>query len=251
MATQILYGVGNSILKDFIDPTKVIALSKLKNVSVEASATDEKLYGGDNPYPLAVFPKEKAIKVSAENATFSMKVLGATQGVDIKTGSVVMTEAVSINIPEDGVVMLDYEATDGTIIIDGFTKGTTTATTGQYIVDGTDKKKLTFAVADAGKEIDIVYDRTSASTAETLEMLKNSIAKPFKFIHRIPVYDDNNNIVAQGQLVVYKAKANNAFSFNLQPQTAFAPKIELEALDPKRPDGKLWDFTLEPVTAQA
>jgi len=75
--------------------------------------------------------------------------------------------------------------------------------------------------------------------------MQDTISKPFSFTHRIPVYDDNSQIVGQGQLVVFKAKAKGAFEFNLQPQTAYAPKIELSALNPRRTDGKLWDFTID------
>lgn len=245
---QILYGVGNAVLRDFTDSTKIVALSKLKNLSVEASASDEKLYGGDSPYPLATFPKDKGIKVSAENATFDMAMVSVGVGGEVATGAVTFTEIETYLIPDDGIVMLKFEPTASTLIVDGFTSTETTVATGQYKQDDTEKDKLTFAVADKGKEVNIIYERTSGATTQTLSILKETMAKTFKFIHRIPIYDDNNAVVGQGQLVIYKCKANNAFTFGLQPQTAFSPKIELEALECKRPDGKLWDFSIDPVT---
>jgi hypothetical protein len=245
---QILYGVGSSILRDFLDEKKVVALSKLKDVTISGTANDEKVYGGDNPYALATFPKDKAITISATNATFSLNMLNVTQGAEMTTGVAVFTDVAGIMIPSNGQVTVDHEIV-GDPIIEGFTKATDLATIakGQYFVDTTDATLIHFAAADAGVEVDIVFDWETSADAQTLSVGKDTLAKPFKFIHRIPVYDDNNRIVAQGQLVVYKAQAKNAFEFNLQAQTAFAPKIELEALDPKRMDKKLWDFTIAPV----
>lgn len=242
---QILYGVGKSILRDFKDETKIIALSKLKNVSIEATASDEKIFGGDSPYPIASFPKEKSITVSAENATFDMKLLNATQGANMVTGAVKFEEVIEVIIPADGQVNLEFEPIANSVVIEGFTKGETTPTAGQFVVDSVDTSLLKFHAGDAGKEVTIIYQRNSGATTNTMSIYKETLAKPFKFIHRIPVYDEDNAIVGHAQLVVYKAKSNNQFSFGLQPQTAFAPKIDLEALDPKRPDGKLWDFSIE------
>ncbi|MGE6227632.1 hypothetical protein [Paenibacillus chitinolyticus] len=245
---QILYGVGSSVLRDFLDNKKVVALSKLKDININGTANDEKVYGGDNPYPLATFPKDKAITISATNATFSLNMLNVTQGANITTGVAVFTDVVSVVIPSDGQVTVDHEIS-GEPIIEGFTKAADLASisTGNYFVDTADATLIHFAPADSGKEVDIVYDWNTDATAQTLSVGKDTLAKPFKFIHRIPVYDDNNRVVAEGQLTVYKAQAKNAFEFNLQSQTAFAPKFELEALDPKRMDKKLWDFTIAPV----
>lgn len=246
---QILYGVGNAILRDFMDEKKVVALSKLKDVTITGSANEEVVTAGDNPYPLAKFPKDKTITITATEATFSLNKLNVSQGAEISVGSVVFTDVASVMIPSTGTITVDHEI-EGNPIIEGFTKGVdvATLTANQFMVDTTDATLIHFAAVDSGKDIEIVYDWMTAATAETLSVGKDTLAKPFKFIHRIPIYDDNNQIVAQGQLVVYKAQAKNNFEFNLQSLTAFAPKIELDALDPKRADKKLWDFTIAPVT---
>jgi hypothetical protein len=245
---KILYGVGNAVLRDFSDTTKIVAFTKLKDLSIETSANEEKVFGGDNPYALASFPKDKAIKVSAENAAFDMAMLNVTQGAAISTGKVIMTEIIDVVVPDNGELLLDFTPIDNSVILNGFTKvdESSTPATGQYKVDDTNKK-LIFAVDDVGKEVSGLYERESSINAETLSVMKDTLAKPFKFIHRIPIYDTNNAIVAHGQLVIFKCKANNSFKFALKPQTAFAPKILLEAQDPMRADKKLWDFIIDPV----
>lgn len=244
---QIMYGVGKATLRDFVDATKVVALAKLKDLGIDVAGSEDKITGGDSPYAIASMPKDIAIKISATNATFDMKMLNATQGADITTGTVSFEEMMEVIIPDDGIVNLEFDPDANSVIVDGFTKVDTAPTTGKFQQDTVDDKKLTFAVADKGKEVVIIYTRSSNANTMTMSVLKDTMAKPFKFTHRIPIYDDNNTIVAQGQLVVFKAKANNSFNFNLQAQQAFAPKLELEAQDPKRPDKKLWDFSIEPV----
>lgn len=245
---QILYGVGKAVVKDYVDPKKILALSKLKDVTVNFSGDEEAVNGGDNPYPITYFPKDKAITVTATNALFDIKFVGATQGAEVTTGAVDMTEFIEADIPSDGIISLDFEPKDGSVIINGFTEVALEASVvaGSFFVDKV-TKELVFASADAGKEVDGIYERISNSNAQTVSGTKDTFAKPVVFTHRIPVYDDNNSVVGQGQLIVFKAKSTNAFELGLQPQTAFAPKMEFKALDPKRADKKLWDFTIEPV----
>lgn len=245
---QILYGVGRSILKDFTDTSKILALSKLKDISMEMSANSEKITAGDNPYPWADMPKDKAIKISANSASFSLKMFNTTQGATITTGTTTLSDVLSIKIPADGVVNLSQTPLDNSIIVEGYALDAVGGS-GKFTQDEIDKKKLTFPVADAGKDIDITFDFTSSANAQTASGTKEALAKPFEFKHIIDVYDNNNNKVAIAMLIIYKCKANNAFTFNFAQQTAFAPKIEFEAQDPERPDGKLWDFIVDPIPA--
>lgn len=243
---QILYGVGKSVLRDFADPTQIVAMSNLKDVTVNFGGDEDEVTGGDSPYPITTFPKGKTITITATNALFSMKFMNVTQGASVATGVVSMTEFIEGVVPSNGLVDLDYAPTTDSVVITGFEEVETSVgvVAGKFFVD-TVGKQIEFAVADAGKDINGVYDRPSSATAETISIMQDTISKPFSFTHRIPVYDDNSQIVGQGQLVVFKAKAKGAFEFNLQPQTAYAPKIELSALDPRRTDGKLWDFTID------
>lgn len=241
---QILFGVGNAVLKDYTDPTKILALTKLKDVAIYFSGEEEPITGGDGILPIAYFPRDKAIQVTATNALFDIKMLEATQGTESATGSVAMTEFIDVEIPADGIVQLDYIPNDGTVAIDGFEEVDITPTAGKFqVVDDT----LVFAVADAGKAVVGVYERPSSTSATTVSGKLDVFAKPFVFIHRIPIYDENTTIVAQGQLTVYKAKSDSSFEFNYQSKTAYAPRLVLNALDAKRSDKKLWDFTIDPV----
>lgn len=246
MAKQILYGVGKSILRSITDPTDILALSKLANVSVESTGNEDEIFGGDSPYAFASFPTDKAINVSAENATFDIKMLSFTQGAKITTGAVTMHDLMSVAIPEDLSIVLNEGATN--VVVLGYTlaESAEALAAGEYFYDEA-ANTVTFADADIGDEVDIVFEYESSADAQTASNTEDAFAKPFTFIHRIPVYNDESVLVGQGQLIVYRAKANNSFTFDFERQTAFAPNIELRAMDAKRADGKLWDFTIDPI----
>lgn len=244
MAQRVLYGVGKSILRSISDPNEILALSKLVNVTIESSVNEDDLYGGDSPYPFVSFPTDRAITVTAENATFDIKMLSFAQGAELTTGVVTMHDVMNIAIPDECTVELHEGAKN--VVVLGFTKvdDSESLTAGQYVVES---NVVTFAAEDVGKEVDIVYEYPSSDKAQTATNTEQTLSKPFTFIHRIPIYDDNSKIVGEGQLIIYRAKASNSFTFDFERQTAFTPNLELRALDAKRADGKLWDFTIDPV----
>ncbi|WDV47045.1 hypothetical protein PV797_04915 [Clostridiaceae bacterium M8S5] len=245
---QILYGVGKCVLKDFVDPKQIVALSKLKDVAINFASEEEAVTGGDSPYPITYFAKDKSITLSATNALFDLKLLNVTQGATVTTGAIRMTEFIEADVPAELTITLENSPIAETTVLEGFEAANDEASLaeGKYFVDTT-KKQIKFHSSASGKSVNGIYERESAATAETISILKDTLAKPFTFVHRIPIYNDNSQIIGQGQLTVYKCKASGAFEYNLQPQTAYAPKIELKALDPKRADKKLWDFTIETV----
>jgi len=243
---QILYGVGKSLLKKYTDPTKIIAMSELKDLTVQFSGDEEEVTGGDGLYPLAYFPKAKSITISATNATFDIGMLEMSQNTVSSTGAVEMTEIFNYEIPSGGVVELEHEPNVNSIVVNGYTAytGSNPIPAGQYKAD---IDSITFSTEDIGKEITGYYERQTSSKATSVAGLKDGMSQTAIFIHRIPIYDDNTTIVGQGQLTIFKCKSDGNFEFNFAEKTAYAPKFSLKALDPKRADKKLWDFVIDPV----
>ena len=247
MAKTIMYGIGQAMFQDLKHKNRILALSKLQNLTVNFGAESEEIHGGDDPYPITEFPKTKSITITAQDALFDIKHLSITQGAiteETKKGE--MAEIFNIRVDETGKFELKYEPVADSVVIDGLDLGGG---------EGADPKK-TFTVAGKvvtvpedykNKDISGYYMREIKGTANTTSAYKGKFPVPFKFIHRIPIYNDENQIVQQAQLTVYKCKSDNAFEFSLQPQTAYAPQLTLKALDPKRADGKLWDFIIEDV----
>lgn len=241
---QILYGVGKSLLQDFRDPTKTIAYSDLQDLSVESSSSKEDITGGDKMFAIASFDKEKAIKVSATNATFSDEMLPYLDGMEAETGAKTLTTYVEVEIPADGIVTLEQTPLAETVIVNGFEKAETAAT-GKFTVT---EKNITFDATDAGKLVNIVYDYTSGANTKEYSVTQKSMKKPFRFTHRVPIYDEDSQPIANLQLVIYKAQCSSGVKFDLKHQTPFAPQFEAEAKDASRADKKLWSCYIEPLS---
>lgn len=246
MAKSIIYGIGEAALIDLADESKIIGFSKLQNLTIDMSAETDEVRGGDDPYPITEFPKTNNITVTAQDALFDIDYIALSQGtIHEDKKSYDMTEFLNVRIPADGVVTLKEAPVEGSVVIKGFTKAEgETAEIGKFKVED---KKITFNVKDANKDINGLYKIKRDTGVSSIAGLKGKFPKPFKFIHRVPIYNDENMIVKQMEFTIFKCKSDSNFNFDLTQQTAYAPQISLKALDPKRPDKKLWDITVVDV----
>lgn len=244
MTQSIIYGIGEAVLTDLKDPNKIIGFSKLQNLTIDMSAETDEVRGGDDPYPITEFPRTNNITVTAQNALFDIDYMALSQGTKFETkASVDMTEFLNVVIPADGVVELEETPVDGSVVIKGFTKDDTPAK-GKYSVNG---KTITFHTDDANENINGIYKVKRTGNVKSVSGLKGKFPKPFKFTHRIPIYNDANQIVQQMEFTIFKCKSDSNFNFDLAQQQAYAPQVSLKTLDPKRPDKKLWDICLVDV----
>lgn len=258
---RILYGVGTANCIDLDDKTETIAFGKLQDLTISFSSDSEEINGGDDPYPITEFPKTRTITVTAKDAMFDIDLFKFSQGAEaqeVKDGE--MLEQIYFAVEEDGTITLPHTPVEGSVVVNGFTNGADASAGTEEEAEGTEgsqtdakktftvaENKLTFDKSVAGETVTGYYYRKIKGTGTITSGYKTKFPKPFKFVHRIPVYDDNNQIVQQAQLTIYKAKSDNSLEINHAPQTAYAPQLSIKALDPKRADGKLWDYTIENV----
>lgn len=247
--TQIIWGIGKGILADFTDASKLIAFANMQDLTVTSSASEEDITGGNKQFPIASFPTDKEITVSVTNSDFDTSMIEYSDGAthtEKTTGQPNMKYYYEFLIPATGAVTLPKTPVTDSVKIIGFTEAESAPTTGEFSYTGT---ALTFAVADAGMLAKVLFEYLPTTQVDVYEMFETSIAKPFAFTYLFPVYDTDNNIVANGQLEIYKAKMTTGANFEWSHRTASAPTFEAKALDPQRPDKKLWDIKYEEVTA--
>lgn len=242
---QIIYGVGRAIIADHVDPTKIIAFTDLQDLSVESSSSKEDITAGNKAFPIASFPKDQSLKISATNATFDSALMEYLDGAGVAKGATLVRDVLDVAIPADGVVTLP-ETIVGDVYVSGFTKSATTATAGQFTVSD---NEVTFAVADAGKEVAIVYSFNTGAEAVEYSVKAGATSKPFRLDYIFPIYDKNSEHVANGHITLFKAQCTSGFKIDTKHMTAFAPKFDAEARDAKRADGKLWSFVVNKVNA--
>lgn len=246
MAQCILHGVGRLILKDFADPTKVIAYSNLQQFTLESTFSTDDITGGNKMFPIASFKTESALNCTARDAMFDAGIFPYLDGGSAATGAVTLTDFKEATIPSNGIIALDVE-TPTNVTVSGMTKGSSDEglTTGQFFPE---TNQVKFATDDAGKVVTIVYEYQSGTKATQYGITEKSMSKPFTAIYNFDVYDEDTQIVGKGSITVYKAQCTSGLNIDMSHQTAFAPEFSFSARDPKREDGKLWDFTIDEVT---
>ena len=104
---KIFYGVGQGIMRDFRDKKKLITLCDMQDLTIESSASQEDVTGGDKITPIASFDKEKEVKISATNATFEERMMDYLEGADQTVGTVVFPGIMELTIDETAKVVLE------------------------------------------------------------------------------------------------------------------------------------------------
>lgn len=247
MAKTILYGIGKAALRDYANPTKLIAMSDMQDLSVESTYSAEDITGGNKMFPIASFPKDKALNISATNATFNWSMLEYLEGSEIKTENVVMANMMEVKIPANGVVTLEHTPIENSVLVMGFEAGEEPAANVFKVED----KTVTFVANDAGKLANIFYQYNGSEKAISYGATQKTMAKPFIFDYTFPIYDEDTQITHYATLSVYKAKCTSGFSLDAAHQTAVTQKFEASAQDAQRLDGHLWDLAIDGVVVTA
>lgn len=238
----ILHGVGRLILLDFKDNSKVITQTDLQQFTLESTFSTDDVTGGNKMFPIASFKTDTALNFTAKNAKFDAGIIPYLDGGEVKTGKSTMKDVKVATIPSSKTISLGENVKSA--VIEGFTISESTATAGQFkFATGT----LTFADADVGKEVAIVYEYETSENAVSTSITEKSMSKPFTAIYNFDIYDDDAQVAAKGSIIVYKAQATSGLSLDMSHQTASAPEFKFSARDAKREDGKLWDFVYDEV----
>lgn len=241
MAYQIIYGVGKAVLRDFKDRTKVIGLATLQDLNIESSSSQDDITGGNKMFPIASFKKDMAIKVSGTNATFSGDLVEYMDGAKVSTGATAMTGFLEVSVPSTGIVTLEQTPVENSVYVVGFTKGET-AGANKFSVSG---KNVTFDKSVAGQVVSIVYEYTSTENTKEYSVVESSMSKPFEFSYLFPIYDEDSQIIAQGEVRIYKAQCTSGFKIDAKDKTASTQTFEASARDAQRADGKFWSLFID------
>jgi len=251
--TFVIKGVGEAIITSASDGSTVARLLRLGDMKLSLNFPTEKIYGGDGLYPFDTIDKERTATVSFTNNEFDPDFLKAAMGATVTPNGTtevqVMGEAKTI--PSDTPYTVDLAnkttAIETSVKVryadtgQEFTK-TTTPTTGQFsYATGT----LTFASADAGKNILIDYKYTV--TDGTLASVLTTGQIPVVQIVHVSTFKDASGNDMKLTATIYRAKANGTMEINRARGTAATHALEFEILDPGRPDKKMIDFAIARV----
>jgi len=239
------------------DPNKIIAVVTCKSASISGSADMEDVTGGRSLFPKRRFKTSQSATLELTDCEMDFRYASLTSGEDIETGAtevwafgsdykfvIPTTAPFEIQLPNSPIAdSLIVRLDDGSLM-----EAATEADAGKYSLNG---DKLTFAEADKGKEVELVYKYMSAAGSKSVSTLADSVPKTVKAIHKQPTFDNDNKVTGTQFIEFFKLQTSPEFREDYQERAAYAPQITFELLDPQRPDKKIFKRTWEPVTPAA
>ena len=248
--STVIKGVGYLYVTDVDGDPEQLRLAYLQNCEITLNVTTDDWFGGDGLFPIASYVTEKTGSVKATSATFDVNVvkvlLGGTktladtgvefhifdEGLTIEAGTTyTLVNGATLKSSSDAIRFADT----GTALTRA---GGTPASTGQYAI--TAGGVITFADADAGKEVLIDYIYTA--TADTVSIGVEDIPGSFKLIHVAKLKTDDTTRTLQ--TTIYKVRPAGSLTINFARDSATAPELNFSILNPNRADGKIVDFAL-------
>jgi hypothetical protein len=240
----VLNGVGKGYLIG-VDGT-LEPLVELQDMTIEINSTMEKVYGGDNLFPLYTFPKDKSATFNFTNATFSLDLLKLSQGAEITTAAVELFATETVTLSGTGTGTLSI--TSGVVTTAGATvvrdvvadallsQVDATPTGNEFTISNAGA--IACDVSMASKVVEVNYLYTVATGAQVADVKTTSVPGFVELRHESQPIDwiDGKKYVVQTR--VFKARCDGKVSVEYKRGQAYAPKIAFEAVDPGRTDGK-------------
>ena len=247
----VFYGVPEVLIRDFSTKATIVRLLKAVDVTISLDFPSEDVYGGNDLFPFFTVDKERTGKVTMSNAEFDAGLLDAAMGSTVARAAtaevLVVGEAKTVPAASTYTVELTNKTTavantvkvcyaDSGVELALVEAGSEAA--GKYSYDnGT----LTFAVADAGKDVLIDYKYTVAD-GDVVSVLSNTLIPVVEILMVNTMKDKDGNTIKE-TITIYKAKASGKTDLSQSRGKASEHALEFSILESGRPDKKMIDFS--------
>lgn len=212
--------------------------------------------GGQGNYPLAFIETDKALEFTFASSEFTLDLFAMSNAVSVKQGDMATLESRLYEVGTGLKATIPYETQDSTIRIRGFEKAAAAAA-GKFsvtVVTGpTPKTEITFNTGDVavGDAIRVAY-RRRVNNASTATVKTNSTTAKGSMYAHWPVYSsgtDCTESAIKGYLHLYipRVRVTALPGFDNSYKSAGTNSVTFSAIDPKRPDGKMYDLMYEPL----
>ena len=232
----IVNGVGSGVLipSDGSDP---IEITRGQDMTLEITATDEDVYGGDGLFPFFSFTKEKSGKVTINDATFKLNQLKVTQNatIDTTTATKYVTEDIVVSAAStatlsntsgvDYSTVVCYNASTGAVVTN---EGTTTPTEATQFI-ATAAGVITFGASVTGTYTFSYYVTDTNSISATV--MTNVVPGVNELRWKMTTQDESGtsyNISIRAK----KVKTAGSFNLDFKRASASVSKLEFKVLEP-------------------
>lgn len=246
----------NAIKGFIIDVPKVLVETAKGDYHMVTGSSADVTFGGDSLtvdagwsfYSLAEIDKKKTLEIKISDAEFNLDALTLTSGGSLATESTnfkYFGDPFVIDVA--GEITIPYVAEVGSIRINGYVETTVApVVTGEFKPTiAASETTVAFAVADAGKTVYPAYSVVVAS-APVLSVKTTDFPSAGSCTLTFPIYsssEETDSIVeGYGQITIFKAKILQTAKLGGSYKSLTNNDLSLKGLDPRRPDGKMWEF---------
>lgn len=228
-----LEGSGKALLAG---DTGKLSLIHLQDMTLELSSKMEDIFGGESNMPVFQYQSEKSVKATFTNASMSLDMFNASQGVGKSQKATLFTDE-EITVGADGGLTLKYDTADMETLKVFDESGN--------LLEVTDGK---VAETYAGKTVNAVYNYTTDVNAVGSDMLTTSVPGYVVIHHKSKPVQQKNGRIIRVYTTIYKARCDGSLKLDFKHKNAFAPELTFNGVDPERKDGKFMSFTVVDVT---
>lgn len=237
-----------------IDTPKSLIETSKGDLHMVTSSSGEVSFGGDSLeisggfsfYSLAEIDKKKTLEIKLTDTQFDLMSMALSSGGTLSTGATSFKWfGDPFVIDGTGKFIINKVVEPNSIRINGYTEVTTAPVAGQFKVTIAATTTVQFVVGDAGNTVYPSYTTAVAST-QILSVGTTDFPGAGQVTLTFPIYsgaDSVDSVVeGYGQLVIFKAKILQSNKIGGSYKTASTFDITLKGLDPRRPDGKMWEW---------
>ena len=233
----VLHGIGQGML--IATTGEVYEIPRGQNLSLQLTATDEKVFGGDSLYPFFSFLKEKGGKLSIDDAVFNLNQFKVTQNATLNnsTAKKYVREEITISGTSgtlgmtsgvDPASIVCISKLTGASMSNVGTAGTPSAAT-QF--KGTAAGAITFGTgAVAGVYIFSYYATDATATASAI-IMSNAVPGFSELRWKMTTQDEAGNSY-DINIRAKKVKTSGTFNMDFGRDKASVQKLEFELYEP-------------------
>lgn len=247
---MIINGVGKILTKRICPDgeKELMVLGTLQDLRIDMSVEMEDVFGGDSMFAIDTVVTSKAISITGTDAKFDLNAISLMMGSAIENGKgnawvldeqhvVQAGKTFKLKYPVSDYQM-DYELAPIESMTMRLESNNRVIPQSDYTI-GSDNETVTISssAVKVGDTIGVNYQRliTDMSMAN---IIGDEIPFPVHVIHQGSFHQKDGTKQAL-ETELYACRARGTFSINAQRATASTSAIELQVIDPERPDGRI------------
>lgn len=249
---MIINGVGKLLAKRICPDgeKELLVLGTLQDLKIDMSVEMEDVFGGDSMFAIDTIITSKAISITGTDAKFDLNAVSLMMGSAIENG-----EGNAWVLDEKQVLQADktitlkhklsdlqmpYELTPEDSVTLRLEKNNRVIPKDAFTIDNTGLSTvitISSTAVSVGDAVGISYQRkiTDMSMAN---ILGDEVPFPVHVVHQGSFHQKDGTKQAI-ETELYACRARGTFSINAQRATASTSAIELQVIDPERPDGRI------------